>query len=134
MNWIKNHLGKWYVAALWTLILLVLMCLPGNVLPTEPPFQIANFDKLVHIGLFGGFVFLWCLYATTLKGGLKKRLLRFSYYFIIGIALGIAMEFVQKYFIPLRSFDLGDIIADMIGASLAYAFANVAMAVEIDAH
>ncbi len=32
---------------------------------------------------------------------------------------GIGMEYVQKYFIPGRDFDLADIIADMIGAGLA---------------
>lgn len=32
------------------------------------------------------------------------------------LSYGIAMEFVQKYFIPNRSFDAGDIIADGIGS------------------
>ena len=32
------------------------------------------------------------------------------------LCYGIAMEFVQKYFIPNRSFDVGDIIADGIGS------------------
>ena len=40
-----------------------------------------------------------------------------------GIVYGIAMEIVQKYFIPFRSFDLGDIIADGIGCAAGYFFA-----------
>jgi hypothetical protein len=28
------------------------------------------------------------------------------------------MEFVQKYFIPNRSFDLGDILADGVGSGI----------------
>lgn len=39
---------------------------------------------------------------------------------ILGIVYGIAMELVQKYFIPLRSFDLGDITADAIGCIAGY--------------
>ena len=35
---------------------------------------------------------------------------------------GIAMEFVQKYFIPLRSFDIADIIADGVGCLLGFYF------------
>jgi len=35
---------------------------------------------------------------------------------------GILMEIVQKYFIPFRSFDLGDIIADGIGCAAGYLF------------
>jgi len=42
---------------------------------------------------------------------------------ITGIVYGIAMEIVQKYFIPFRSFDLGDIIADAIGCVVGYFFA-----------
>jgi len=39
---------------------------------------------------------------------------------ITGIVYGIAMEIVQKYFIPFRSFDVGDIIADAIGCFVGY--------------
>ena len=35
------------------------------------------------------------------------------------ITLGIVMEYVQMYFIPNRSFDGYDIVADIVGAGLA---------------
>ena len=35
------------------------------------------------------------------------------------LVLGIILEFVQKYFIPGRSFDNYDIVADATGAVLA---------------
>ena len=41
---------------------------------------------------------------------------------VVGWLYGIAMEFVQKYFIPFRSFDFGDIIADGIGCVAGYYF------------
>jgi len=41
-----------------------------------------------------------------------------------GCVYGIAMEFVQKYWIPNRSFDIGDIIADTIGSIAGLVFAT----------
>jgi VanZ family protein len=54
------------------------------------------------------------------------RLLRlFFLVFILADIYGIGMEFMQKYYIPGRDFDEADIIADMIGASLAYGLSNL---------
>jgi VanZ family protein len=133
MNWLKKYFGKLYIAIAWSVILLILLTLPGNMLPNEPSFQIPNLDKVVHIGLFGGFVVLWCLYTSTRKLQQKKLVRFFFYIFIIGVVLGISMEYVQKYFIPFRDFELGDIIADMIGAGLAYGICNITLGVEKDA-
>jgi len=41
--------------------------------------------------------------------------LRMGIYFFL---YGIVMEFVQKFFIPNRSFDIGDIAADGVGCIL----------------
>ena len=41
---------------------------------------------------------------------------------LIWLVYGIAMEFVQKYFIPNRSFDVGDIIADAAGCALGLVY------------
>ena len=35
------------------------------------------------------------------------------------------MEFVQKYFIPSRDFEIGDILADVVGAAIAYGICNI---------
>ena len=42
---------------------------------------------------------------------------------ILGILYGLLMEFVQKYFIPHRSFDLYDVLADATGCIIGYFFA-----------
>ena len=39
---------------------------------------------------------------------------------ILSMIYGIGMEIVQQYFIPFRSFDLGDIIADGVGCTIGY--------------
>ncbi len=38
---------------------------------------------------------------------------------IFMIVLGVAMEYVQKYFVPNRSFDSWDIVADIAGCVIA---------------
>ena len=55
---------------------------------------------------------------STQSGGRKI----FFKIMVVGCFYGIAMEFVQKYFIPFRSFDFGDIIADGIGCVAGYYF------------
>jgi VanZ family protein len=125
MNWIKKYLGKKYIAVTWTIIIFILLALPGSVLPHEKAFTIPQFDKLVHIGLFGGFTFLWCLYYSKQNLAQKKLLRIFFKIFLIAAVYGAGMEFVQKYFIPMRDFEIGDILADVIGASLAYGTSNI---------
>lgn len=54
-----------------------------------------------------------------------------SIYLIIllaACAYGIAMEYVQKYYIPLRSFDIGDMIADGAGSLLGFYFIRYQLA------
>jgi VanZ family protein len=125
---LKKYLGNVYIPLLWTLVIGILLSLPGSVLPSESSFSIPQFDKFVHIGLFGGFVFLWNLFLSTRYTHLSKKLLRlFFYVFVLANIYGIGMEFVQKYFIPLRDFDEADIIADMIGAGLSYGICNMVL-------
>lgn len=54
--------------------------------------------------------------------------------FLFSDALGIAMEFIQKCCIPFRDYSEGDIIADMIGASLGYGICNIWLIEEKNSH
>ncbi|HEY4108334.1 VanZ family protein [Puia sp.] len=124
-NFIKKYLSAVYVPVIWTLLIAIAMCIPGSLIPNENKFAIPGFDKLVHLGLFGGFVFLWCLYLTTRRVSFGKLLLGFFCFYMLSNGFGIAMEYVQKYWIPGRDYDLGDIIADMFGAGLGYGLSNL---------
>jgi VanZ family protein len=127
MKNLRRYLGKLYVAVGWTLIIFILLALPGSMLPKEQGFSIPNLDKVVHIGMFGGFVLLWCFYYSTKQLPFRKLLRIFFFIFIIASAYGIGMEYVQKYFIPFRDFDTVDIISDLIGAGLGYGISNVSL-------
>nr|WP_255724059.1 VanZ family protein [Terrimonas ginsenosidimutans] len=80
-------------------------------------------DKWVHIFLFGmmAVALCWAIYKNN-----HTRKTNNAIYFIIAgvicLIYGIAMEFVQKNYIPNRSFDTGDIIADAVGSLIGTGF------------
>jgi VanZ family protein len=125
MKRISTYLSKKWVAVTWTIIIFILLAMPGSVIPKEQTFTIPQFDKFIHIVLFGGFVVLWSFFYSRKKPGSKKLARIFFIIFVASCSYGIGMEYVQKYFIPGRDYDQGDIIADMIGAALAYGFCNI---------
>ena len=130
---IRKLLSKAYLASAWTIAIIVLLCIPGTMLPNEQSFSIPDFDKFVHVTLFGGFVCLWCFYFSSKKYSIKKLMILFFLSFLFSNALGIGLEFVQKCCIPFRDYSQGDIIADMIGASLGYGICNIFLIVEKNA-
>jgi len=119
MNW--NFLKKPWPAIIWTVIIFVLMTIPGNSIPSHGLFGIPDLDKVVHAVMFGTLVWLWSRWALGSRFQSKD-----SYFllliFLAAVAYGTGMEFFQKYFVPTRSFDLGDILADAIGAFIAWIY------------
>lgn len=97
------------VAVSWFVIMCILFFLPGSALPKENWLDVIHFDKWVHVGLFAVLVFLW-------RGAFDWEV---SYYNIVllffAFAYGLLVEFIQKNWVPNRSFDLFDVLADMTG-------------------
>jgi hypothetical protein len=107
---------------LWFIISIVLLTIPGTAFPKENWLDKIWFDKWVHIGMFAIMVTLWC-WAMLKKYSASTRLRTlFIWICLLCLLYGTVMEFVQKYFIPNRSFDVGDIIADGIGSVLGYVY------------
>ena len=107
-------------ALLWSIIIFILLALPGNMLPNENHLAIPGLDKYVHIILFGTFVFLWSLYFAIKDNDKKFPLRKSLTILVIACLYGTAMEYVQKYFIPNRDYDIYDIAADVVGAILGF--------------
>jgi VanZ family protein len=105
----------------WFIFITILLCLPGSALPEENWFDKIWLDKWIHIGLFSIMVILWCR-VYSIKPGKKIRF--FLYISLSCFLYGIMMEFAQKYLIPNRSFDLGDIAADGVGCAIGFLFAT----------
>ena len=112
----------------WFFIVAVLTMMPGNDLPNVDLFDsIWEFDKLVHAGLFGGITFLFCLPFIGHDISRKSKIFYFLKISIAAIVWGISVEFIQKYFIPGRSFDLLDWAADTLGVVAGYWLALMAL-------
>jgi hypothetical protein len=105
----------------WFLFVLVLICLPGKDVPEEPGWlNIPNFDKIVHAGLFGGIVFWFCMPFKKSIISKPEKINLFIKIVMVTIVWGITTEFIQKFFIEGRQFDLLDWAADSAGASIAF--------------
>jgi VanZ family protein len=82
-------------------------------------------DKVIHVGLFGSLAlsifFHFEQYSNTTFQTTRTKALSL----IVCIVYGIGMEFYQKYFVPSRGFETGDMLADAIGALLALPFFNM---------
>jgi hypothetical protein len=103
----------------FTLFTILLMCLPGSMVPGTGIFALKNLDKFVHVMLFGMNVLFWGWhYASTARDIANLRSIFVAATGLM-ITLGIVMEYVQMYFIPNRSFDVYDIVTDVIGAVAA---------------
>jgi len=111
------------IPILWTLITITLLCIPGSELPGDGFFiKIENFDKLIHVILFGGIVLFWGTWAH-LRNPVDQTWFKTICTLTLGvIILGIAMEYVQLYFVPHRDFDKADISADTAGAIAAFGY------------
>jgi hypothetical protein len=123
---IENRISlyKFLPAIAWFLIVFFIMSLPGRYIPKIAWLNDIYFDKWVHAGFFGLMTLLFCLPFHRSPFANSKR-----FYYFIKIALaasiwGLAIEFIQKFFITGRTFDLLDWAADSVGCFVAFLIAR----------
>jgi VanZ family protein len=108
---IRYHLPP----VLWALIILVAMSIPANYIPKV---RIFGYDKIAHIGVF--IVFGILVYRSIINWQLKNlntiQSILFSLFSVM--FFGFFSEAYQ-HFIPGRSPDIYDFIADTIGGLIA---------------
>ena len=112
----KISKNRWTAIA-WTALIFLLMMLPKSGIPNQGLFGIPHLDKLVHAVMFGLFVWFW--YHTTTRNDQKSPRKTGWILFLLAVAYGTGMEFVQHYFTD-RDFDKWDILADTAGAFAAW--------------
>jgi VanZ family protein len=103
---------RFALALLYLSFISFLFFLPGSALPKNALLSKIYFDKWVHIGFFGGLLLLWCWAVLPSKRG-------FLWLLASAAAYGILVEIIQDQFVANRSFDIGDWLADMMGAVIA---------------
>ena len=114
---------RWRASAAWALLIEAMVLWPN---PPEIPqgwtiiwLDFIKLDKLVHAGLFA---VLSVLLVRVLVVEARPAWLAF----LLAAAFAAFTE-VQQHFIPSRSMELGDFLADAVGAALGLA-AFVALA------
>jgi hypothetical protein len=116
----KIPFKKFLPGIAWFFIVGTLTLMPGSDIPEVGWLdKIKNFDKVVHAGLFGGLTFLFCLPYFKSFFSHHQKINYFIRVSLAAIVWGITIEFLQKYFVPGRSFDLTDWIADSFGVLIA---------------
>jgi len=103
-------------AVIWFIISTILLALPATDLPESSFFDLPYFDKFVHFIIFFLLTVLFSYPFTKWvqdKWAVKRWFMNMALYSVV---YGILMEFVQKYFVAGRSFDVFDILFDGIGS------------------
>jgi len=114
----KLKVKSFWPGVVWFLASSIAFFLPGVALPEGDWFDKIKFDKLVHIGLFGIMILLWCgpiIHKPV--GRLNSLVIQIPLAFF---GYSILVELIQHFFIPGRSFDLFDILADGIGCGIGF--------------
>lgn len=110
-------MNKHYLPALlWLTFVTVLSVTPGVPLPK---FDLLSPDKLGHAVAYGvlAWLFLWGYTRTSgRRVGWKEALV----VFLLTSCYGVLMELVQGFLIPGRFYEIDDMLANAIGAAIAW--------------
>lgn len=116
----KIAFKKFIPGIAWFFLVMVLICLPGNDLPTVDDWlSLIYFDKWVHAGLFGMLTMLFIYPFLKAPGNRWLMAIRIA----IAVSLwGLTTEFIQNFFVPGRNFDMLDWASDSFGALVGLLF------------
>jgi len=99
------------LTALYFLTCCLLFVLPGNAFPKENFLDTIQFDKWVHVGMFGLLALLVCWTFESVPPPLLWRI------FWALLAYGVLVEIVQGLWVANRAADVWDALADAAGAA-----------------
>jgi VanZ family protein len=106
---------------LWGALIVFLTVLPGKAIPRLPAFMdLLQPDKLVHLFIFGVFVFLQIrgFISQPVSPVIRKNAAMIT--ILIGLSLGAITELLQLYFVPMRTGSIYDFIANAIGCLIGW--------------
>jgi len=108
-------MGFWLPVLAYVSIIFALSSQPN----LQSPLRFANGDKLAHLGEY---VVLGLLLVRALRASLRVSRPLFAAMIAIGLVVlvGLADEYLQSY-IPGRTSDLFDLLADVAGGAIAQA-------------
>jgi len=113
---VKRFISQYKFTILSVILVLIGIMMPGDDVPSV---GIPHLDKVVHCSMFG-FVTV-CFYWDYLKA--ERKMPHLIYTIICIMIFGALTEVIQMY-VPGRSCDYRDLIADTIGILLATAISR----------
>lgn len=105
---------RWLPTALWAVVILVLTSVPT---PAGPPGGL-GIDKAVHLVLYA--ILGWLAIRAASGRSIRARTVMWT---LAAVALFAVVDEIHQVFIPWRTGDLGDWVADVTGGALGIAFA-----------
>ncbi len=112
--------NRW--AILWSLLILLLTSLPGDLIPRIPAFaDLFEPDKIVHVVMFAVLVYLWLQGLGISHPSLFLASNRVFLALSLAILLGGGTELLQEYLVPGRIASLYDFIANIAGSFAGWA-------------
>ena len=119
-----SRLRPWLPALVWAAVIFGLSSIPGP----QFPLPARNLDKLVHAAIFGvlGALCWRAMNATFLRGAAQWRVVLLAV--VLTTLYGLADE-MHQMFVPRRSPDPNDVLADALGG-----FAGALLCVAFVAH
>ena len=99
----------------WILFIFVLCATPGQYIPSTDWLELLSFDKFVHASLF--FILATLTFITALK--YKKPTPVLVTCFLMCVAYGALLEFMQATCFSNRSADWKDMVANTFGCVMA---------------
>lgn len=120
----KNTIIKKYIPGItWFFVVLVLLCWPGNDLAKAESWMTKIYlDKWVHAGLFGVLALLFMLPVKRSSLSLRHKNKYLISILLAVSAWGLVTEYIQRYLVVGRDYDLLDWAADSVGAICAWVF------------
>lgn len=117
----QNHpvtpLLKFWKSIFWAAIIAIGLFTPGDKFPENKLLQFENFDKILHLLIFGFFQFLILLEMHLSQVEFTRKRIYLS--LIISIGYAALTELVQYILISKRKGSLFDLFADLTGIMLA---------------
>lgn len=103
-------------ALVWTAFVVYACLLPGSDVPKLWFLQFPQSDKVLHIVLWAGMIFLFCFGTFYKKKLTPFKNKNYFNWILFGIAMGITMETLQKILPIGRDFDWLDWASDSAGS------------------
>ena len=100
------------------------MFLPGKDIPQVGWLDDIHFDKMVHAG---SFMVMTALFSWPFLNSSYSSSDRKNYFIKIALATslwGLTIEFIQRFYIPGRDYELADWAADSLGSFLGFIFSQ----------